>query len=132
MSEARQVVARFFDEQLPAAIELSAQAFAQTQGALTIIVEGAGSWTITFGDASSPAAVVDEADIDADCIAVWTADSFASLLGAHKARAKGATRPIAMVGEIKLLARLGALLNSPRHKSGVGARLMDAHLLQPA
>lgn len=132
MSEARQAVARFFDEQLPAAIGLSAKAFAQTQGALTIIVEGAGSWTITFGDASSPAAVVDEADIDADCIAVWTADSFASLIDANQARAKEALRPIAMVGEIKLLARLGALLSSPRHKGGVGARLIDAQLWQPA
>ena len=52
MTVARQAVERFFDVHLPVAIELGAKAFAQTQGALTIIVEGAGSWTITFGDAT--------------------------------------------------------------------------------
>lgn len=123
MALARRLVARFFDEELPAAIELSAQAFAQTQGALTIIVEGAGSWTVTFGDASSPTAIVDEADIDADCIAVWTAERFAALLGARPGNADAPVRPIAMVGEVRLLERLGKLLISPRARGGVGARL---------
>lgn len=123
MTETSRRVAHFFDEQLPAAIALSPQAFGQTQGALTIIVEGAGSWTITFGDASSPAAVVDEADIDADCIAVWTVDAFARLLDARAGQEPNALRPIALVGEARLLSRLGALFPKARAKGGVGARL---------
>lgn len=123
MAAAGRRVARFFDEQLPAAIAISARTFAQTQGALTLIIEGVGSWTVTFGDASSPAALVDEADIDADCISVWTAESFAALLDARPARDPTALRPLALLGETRLLARLGALLRDQRQAPGVGARL---------
>ncbi|MCC7110902.1 MAG: hypothetical protein IT382_16535 [Deltaproteobacteria bacterium] len=123
MAAASRRVARFFDEQLPAAIAISARTFAQTQGALTLIIEGAGSWTVTFGDASSPAALVDEADIDADCISVWTAESFAALLDAKPGRGQKGLRPLALLGETRLLGRLGALLGPRSTHGGVGARL---------
>jgi hypothetical protein len=119
MAEAKRTVRRFFEELLPAAIAKRARAFGRTQGALTLIVEGVGSWTVTFGDAASPAALVDEADIDADCIAVWGADDFAALIGPD---APAAVAPIALVGEATLLARLGALLGPPADR-GLGAAL---------
>lgn len=120
---ARQVV-RFFEELLPELIRQRARTFAQTQGALTIMVEGVGSWTVTFGDARSPTAVVDEADTEADCIVVWGKEPFAALLGATEAELRPSeSGPIAVVGEIKLLARLGSLLDVATARGELSPRL---------
>ena len=122
---ARQVV-RFFDELLPAVIKQRARAFGETQGALTIIVEGVGSWTVTFGDATSPAAVIDEADTEADCIAVWAKEPFAALLHADSPPPlPSEVGPIAVLGEIKLLAHLGALLGAPACGGLLSPRLAE-------
>ncbi|MBI1945195.1 MAG: hypothetical protein HYS27_05840 [Deltaproteobacteria bacterium] len=120
---ARQVV-RFFDDVLPDLIRQRARTFGQTQGALTIMVEGVGSWTVTFGDARSPTAIVDEADTEADCIVVWAKDAFATLLGTPAPSVPPSeSGPIAVVGEIKLLARLGSLLDAATAKGQLGPRL---------
>ncbi|MCC7072758.1 MAG: hypothetical protein IT383_15635 [Deltaproteobacteria bacterium] len=126
MGTAAQQVVRFFDELLPAAIETRSRRFAQIQGALTIMVEGVGSWTVTFGDARSPTAIVDEADTDADCIVVWAKDAFASLLGAPvRELARPELGPIAVVGEIALLSRLGSLLDDTASVGALTPRLTE-------
>lgn len=109
-------IAEFF-ARLPAVLR-AAPAFAASTGALGIIVEGAGSWTVQLGDAAAP--VVDDLDDDADCIAVWTVAAFEALLSG--AKDVDAIVPTAIVGDERLLARLGALLQ-PTQKGGVGARL---------
>lgn len=112
-------VERFFTEALPALIIAQPAAWRGTRGVLSVIVEGAGSWTLTFGAAPSQA-VVDEGDPDADCVAVWTVPAFAALLAG--ATDLAAVRPAAVIGDEKLLARLGALL-IPARKGAVSARL---------
>ncbi len=109
-------VHQFFDEQLPLLIEHQRDLFAKSKGSLGVIVEGAGSWTITFGDADSDDALVDAVDAEADCVAIWTVDGFADVIGG------AATRPAAIIGDEKLLGRLGALM-LPAQKGGLGARL---------
>lgn len=126
MGAASQQVVRFFDELLPAVIRERSRRFGQIQGALTIMVEGVGSWTVTFGDARSPTAIVDEADTEADCIVVWAKDAFASLLGAPVAEvARPDSGPIAVVGEISLLSRLGGLIDDAVAISAFAPRLTD-------
>ncbi len=126
MGTAAGQVVRFFEELLPAVIQQRARAFGETQGALTIIVEGVGSWTVTFGDARSPAAVIDEADTEADCIAVWAKEAFAALLGSSSQPPHAAeVGPIAVLGEIKLLGRLGALLVAPTRRGLLSPRLAE-------
>lgn len=126
MGDAGRQIVRFFEEQLPAMIGQRARSFARTQGALTIIIEGVGSWTVTFGDARSPAAVVDEADTEADCIVVWAKEAFAALLGSGQLTTPAAeVGPIAVLGEIKLLASLGALLAAPAHGGRTSGRLAE-------
>ena len=120
---ARQVV-QFFEELLPEVIRQRARSFGQTQGALTIMIEGVGSWTVTFGDARSPTAIVDEADTEADCIVVWGKEPFAALLGSPAPSLPPAeSGPIAVVGEISLLSRLGALLDVATANGQLGPRL---------
>lgn len=109
----------FFTETLPALISAQPAAWRGTRGVLSVIVEGAGSWTLTFGAAPGQA-VVDAGDPDADCVAVWTVPAFAALLAG--ATELSAIRPAAVIGDEKLLARLGALL-IPGRKGGVSARL---------
>ncbi len=126
MGTAAQQVVRFFDELLPAVIQERSRRFEVVQGALTIMVEGVGSWTVTFGDARSPTAIVDEADTEADCIVVWAKDAFASLIGAPAPEvARPDTGPIAVVGEISLLSRLGALLDDAVTAGPWAPRLTD-------
>ena len=105
-----------FFEKLPMVIEAQKAAFEGSQGALGLIIEGAGSWTIHFGDAAADNAVDDDVDADADCLAIWTAADFAALLGGE------ARKPNAIVGDEKLLGRLGSLM-LPAAKGALGARL---------
>ncbi len=114
--EARARVTAFFHEQLPLLIDAQRAAFAKSKGSLGVIVEGAGSWTITFGDADSDDALIDEVDVEADCLAVWTVDAFMSVLDGK------AEKPQALIGDEKLIGRLGALM-VPAQKGALGARL---------
>jgi hypothetical protein len=116
----RELVEGFFQEQLPRAISAQRDLFARTQGVLTVIVEGAGSWTIAFGDPDAEELVMDNGDPDADCVAVWTLEAFAALLRGEQAI--DVIRPAAVIGDEKLLSRLGTLL-LPAQKGGLGARL---------
>ena len=110
-------IEEFFTEKLPRALKAS-PGFAGSKGTLAIIVEGAGSWTVRFGDVDEP--VLDDADAESDCIAVWMAPAFEALLTGR--RDLDVIRPSAVVGDVRLLARLGSHLQ-PTQKGGVGARL---------
>ena len=110
-------IAEFFGTRLPAALKANA-AFKTSKGTLAIIVEGAGSWTVQLGNVAAP--VLDDVDDDADCIAIWTVPAFEALL--EGARDHSLIAPTAVVGDEKLLARLGSLLQ-PAQRGGVGARL---------
>lgn len=107
-------VERFFARDLPATLaEHGAQ---KLKGTIAILVEGAGSWTLRLDTHE----IVDEADPDADLLCVWTLTSFNKLLDGEKDLA--AIRPVALVGDEKLLGRLGSLLVPPQ-RGGVNARL---------
>lgn len=110
-------IEEFFSERLPRALKAS-PGFAAGKGTLAIIVEGAGSWTVRFGDVDEP--VIADADAESDCIAVWMKPGFEALL--RGSRDLDVIRPSALVGDEKLLARLGTHLQ-PTQKGGVGARL---------
>lgn len=110
-------IAEFFGTRLPAALKANT-AFQTSKGTLAIIVEGAGSWTVQLGNVGAP--VLDDVDDDADCIAIWTVAAFEALL--EGAREHALIAPTAVVGDEKLLARLGSLLQ-PAQRGGVGARL---------
>jgi hypothetical protein len=110
-------IAEFFGTRLPAALK-SSPGFKSSKGTLAIIVEGAGSWTVQLGNVGAP--VLDDVDDDADCIAIWTVSAFEALL--EGARDHSLIAPTAIVGDEKLLARLGSFLQ-PAQRGGVGARL---------
>lgn len=105
-----------FFARLPMIIEVQKAVFNRAQGSLGVIVEGAGSWTITFGDAAAETALLEEVDVEADCLAVWTVAGFAGLLQGE------VNAPNAIIGDEKLLQKLGALLQ-PAARGGLGARL---------
>jgi len=109
-------VTAFFHEQLPNLIERQRELFATSRGSLGVIVEGAGSWTITFGDADSDDALTDEVDVEADCLAIWTVPAFVAVLDGN------AEKPAAIVGDERLLGRLGTLM-LPTQKGALGGRL---------
>jgi hypothetical protein len=108
--------ASFFTSTLPRLMALRADVFDRLSGTLSIGVHGVGDWTITFGDHRRPDAVRAESSLDADCVAVFTPAGFDALLAGR------AERPVAMLGEPKLLARLGQLLQEPA-RGALGARL---------
>jgi hypothetical protein len=114
----REHVERFFGTQLPAVIATQRDMFRSLRGSLTIIVEGASGWTVKFGDPDAPDALVEDLDIEADCIAVWTVESFSALLDGKSDQGM----PIAVEGDERLLSRLGSLM-VPAQRGGVGARL---------
>lgn len=111
------MIQEFFGTRLPSALRAS-PAFKAARGSLAIIVEGAGSWTVQLGNVTVP--VIDDVDDDADCIAIWTVPSFEKLLEGE--RNHELIAPSALVGEEKLLVRLGSMLQ-PAQRGGVGARL---------
>lgn len=111
---------RFFDEQLPRVIVGRRDLFDRTQGVVTVLVEGAGGWTVTFGDHASPDAVAARPTLEADLVLVWRVAAFLRLLDGD-ASDPVAVRPVS-VGDLKLLGRLGSLLLPPA-QGGLGARL---------
>lgn len=114
-------VTEFFGSRLPEALKANA-AFKTCKGTVAIIVEGAGSWTVQLGNVKCP--VVDDIDVDsddeADLICIWTVPAFEALLAGS--RNLDDIAPTALIGDEKLLVRLGSLLQ-PAQKGGVGARL---------
>jgi hypothetical protein len=115
VSDHRARVEAFFATHLPRAATHHKDLFAKTAGKVSIMVEGAGAWTLTFG--TDPASCVSEmADPDADLLCVWMLPAFAQLLDGK------AAPPVACVGDEKLLERLGALLVPPA-QGGMNARL---------
>lgn len=113
-------VRRFFDEQLPRVVLSRRDLFDRTQGTVSVLVEGAGAWTITFGDHASERAVEARQTIEADLVLVWTAGAFLRVLDADTSD-PAAIRPVAL-GDTKLLGRIGSLLLPPA-QGGLGARL---------
>lgn len=116
----RALVLRFFDEQLPRVIAGRRDLFDRTAGTVSVLVEGAGGWTVTFGDHTSERALVPEPTFEADLVLVWTVGAFLRVLDADTSDT-AAIRPLAL-GETKLLGRLGSLLLPPA-QGGLGARL---------
>lgn len=113
-------VRRFFNEQLPRVVLSRRDLFDRSQGTVSVLVEGAGAWTITFGDHASPQAVQARETLEADLILVWPVAGFLRLLDADTSE-PAAIRPVAL-GDAKLLNRLGSLLLPPA-QGGLGARL---------
>jgi hypothetical protein len=112
-------VIRFFEGELPAIIAARGELFDRSQGSIACHIEGAGAWQIHFGDRRAPNAVEAGATLDAQLVAVWAAEAFARMLEQEGSLAD--FRPI-VLGDIRLLSRLGALLQ-PAAKGGVGARM---------
>lgn len=110
-------VRAFFEVQLPRRIAERGALFDQVQGTLALFIEGAGAWTIGFGDHQSPQALTAEADFDRDCVTVFSVDGFDALLDG---RSDG-PEPV-LIGDDRLLARLGQLLIAPT-RGVLGARL---------
>lgn len=112
-------VRAFFEGALPAVMAHRGEAFDRSAGSLALHIDGCGSWVIRFGDHTSAQALVEEASLDADCVAVFTTAAFALLLDGK------APRPApAVVGDVDMLQQLGLLLLGPA-KGGLGARLMS-------
>ena len=110
---------RFFDEMLPAIIETRSEAFTQGgEGRISVVVHPIGAWTLNFGATADRSAVVPELDFDADLVVTWTESQFIRLLAGE--RCEDLT-PL-YLGDLKLLGRLGALLQPPA-RGGLGARM---------
>lgn len=113
-------VRRFFHEQLPRVILGRRDLFDRTQGKVSVLVEGAGAWTVTFGDHASERAVEARETLEADLVLVWSVSGFLRLLDGDTSDS-AAIKPVAL-GDAKLLSRLGSLLVPPA-QGGLGARL---------
>ena len=109
--------ARFFEEQLPAVVRERGDLFDHIQGSLAVFVDGTGAWTVSFGAYAAKDAVRSGADLDADCVAVFSTPMFAALLDGVVED----SRPV-VIGDVKLLERLGSLLQEPQ-RGPVQARL---------
>lgn len=118
--EGRARVVRFFDEQMPRVIAARRDLFDQSAGVVSVLVEGAGGWTVTFGDHASADAMTSSPTLDADLVVVWGVPQFLRVLEGD-ARDLAAVRPVTL-GDTKLLERLGSLLLPPA-RGGLGARL---------
>jgi hypothetical protein len=117
----RDAIERFFSEDLPRVLVAQRDTFMSLTGILTLIVEGAGAWTLKFGgDPDGGDALTADLDFEADCIGIWTVEAFSCLLAGGKDLER--CEPVAVEGDERLLARLGALM-LPAKKGGVGARL---------
>ncbi len=113
-------IAHLFETVLPAALQQSGP----TPGSVAVLVEGAGAWTVRLGEAR----VERDVDLDADCTAVFTLAAFRALLDGERRPDK--TRPVALVGDPRMLERLGALL-VPAQRGGVAARLASLNASPP-
>src|SRR5688572_8721801 len=116
----RAQVETFFGSQLPGVIAHQRDMFRTLRGSITIIVEGASAWTVKFGDPDAPDVLVEDLDFEADCIGVWTVESFCALLDGNSDLT--AIAPCAVEGDERLLSRLGSLM-VPAQRGAVNARL---------
>ncbi len=110
-------VRALFEEQLPRLIARRADLFDAVRGTLTVFVEGAGAWSIQFGDHTRADAITPATGFEGDGIAAFSVAGFVALLdGAPSAQA-----PVVM-GDARLLSRLGQLMLEPA-RGPLGARL---------
>jgi hypothetical protein len=109
----------FFDDALPALIARRPTFFDAANGTISVTVQGAGAWTLTFGDHRATDAVKPGLDLDADLLVAWSEAQFQTLLDGEGSADN--LEPVA-IGDVKLLGRLGGLLQPPA-KGGLGARL---------
>lgn len=114
-------VRAFFDDVLPRVILARGDIFDQAEGTVCVMVQGAGAWTLRFGDHGSDAALRAEASLDADLVATWAPEAFVRILDADTTDA-AALKPV-FLGDARLLERLGTLLVPPA-RGGLGARMM--------
>lgn len=112
----------YFERTLPALIQERRALFDRFGGTLTVYVEGEGAWTVRFGDHRAPNALTREGDLDADCVASFSGPGFSRVLEGT------ADAPPAVIGDPKLLARLGQISTTPG-RGALGARLAanDTH-----
>ncbi len=115
MTSAR--VLAFFEEQLPWLIQKRRDLFDRVSGTLSLFVEGAGAWRIRFGDHQSPDALTADADFDSDCVTVFSVAGFVAMLDG-----RAPTQEPAMIGDARLLSRLGQLMIEPA-RGQLGVRL---------
>lgn len=111
-------ILRFFDELLPLVVELRADLFDRVKGTLAVFVDGTGQWTVSFGDHTREDAINEGADLDADCVAVFSTPMFLALLDG-----KLEGTPV-VIGDTRLVEKLGQLLQEPA-RGGVGARITN-------
>lgn len=109
-----------FDDALPQLVHQRADLFDRVRGTISVFVEGAGSWCVTFGDHRSPDALGSDASFDSDAVVVFTTPAFVALLDGRPGG-----EPAVALGDTKLLARLGELLLEPA-RGALGARLYSA------
>lgn len=110
----------FFNELLPYIIALRHDIFDRAQGVLCITVQGAGSWTIRFGDHQAKNAIKEHLDFAADLVVTFSSDGFVQLLSGEALDDK--VSQIVWLGDTGLLELFGRLLVEPA-KGGLGARL---------
>ena len=104
----------FFESTLPRLLAQNASAHCT----MSIIVEGAGAWTLYLGD---DAHVENEPSLDADLVVVFDSPGFDKLIeGEHAA-------PLSLIGNAKLLEHLGRLL-MPAAQNPLAARFAGASI----
>lgn len=116
-AEAPDRIRTFFDVQLPKLIAHRGDVFDLMKGSLAVFVEGAGCWTINFGDHASANALQRDATFESDCVTVFSVDGFIAVLDG---RTDGQA-PV-MIGDGRLLSKLGQLMIEPA-RGLLGARL---------
>lgn len=109
-----------FEEHLPQVIQQRADLFDAVRGTLVLMVQGVGGWALRFGNHRDKDALGPASSLDGDCVAVFSTTAFAELLEGRT----GGTPPV-VIGEARLLARLGQLLIVPA-RGPLAARLNHA------
>lgn len=110
----------FFSELLPDIIALRQDIFDRAKGVLCLTVQGAGSWTLRFGDHTAKNAIKEHLDFAADLVVTFSAEGFARLVSGEPLDDK--LSQIVWLGDTGLLELFGRLLVEPA-KGGLGARL---------
>lgn len=110
-------VQKFFDQMLPAVIVRRPDLFNKVSGSLAMFVEGAGCWTIRFGNHASPEALTRDANFESDCVTVFSVSGFVALLDGRTPEQE----PV-LIGDARLLSKLGHLMVEPG-RGQLGVRL---------
>ena len=117
--DGRARVVRFFEEQLPQVIAGQPSLFDAGGGVVSVFIDGAGGWTIRFGDHAAADVITPRPTLEADLIVTWRLDGFVHLLEGEADAPD--VKPVS-IGDLRLLKRLGSLM-MPALGGGVGARL---------